>query len=105
MYWSGEDRRTVRVRARAATDVETYHMCGTQSYGGRTGADPEESNQPTPPGGAYKLRYIGKRVKSWGCSKDKKGCGGALWTNVDVTSMIKQNDYIGSCLRSQECNV
>ncbi|KRY84483.1 hypothetical protein T4D_11597 [Trichinella pseudospiralis] len=47
---------------------------------------------------AYKLRYTGKRVKSWGCSKDKKGCGGASWTNLDVTSMIKQNDYIGSCL-------
>ncbi|XP_003369012.1 hypothetical protein Tsp_04440 [Trichinella spiralis] len=26
-----------------------------------------------------------------------KGCGGAIWTNLDVTSVIKQNDHIESC--------
>ncbi|KRY73764.1 hypothetical protein T4B_8802 [Trichinella pseudospiralis] len=29
---------------------------------------------------------------------DRKGCGGAIWTNVDVTSVIKRNDHIGCCL-------
>ncbi|KRY50954.1 hypothetical protein T03_2785 [Trichinella britovi] len=28
---------------------------------------------------------------------DKKGCGGAVWTNLDVTTMIKRNDHIESC--------
>ncbi|KRY05988.1 hypothetical protein T03_11329, partial [Trichinella britovi] len=28
---------------------------------------------------------------------DKKGCGGAIWTNLDVTSVIKRNDHIESC--------
>ncbi|KRZ77524.1 hypothetical protein T10_727 [Trichinella papuae] len=28
---------------------------------------------------------------------DKEGCGGAIWTNLDVTAVIKQNDHIGSC--------
>ncbi|KRX70386.1 hypothetical protein T06_14717 [Trichinella sp. T6] len=28
---------------------------------------------------------------------DKKSCGGAIWTNLDVTSVIKQNDHIESC--------
>ncbi|KRX21527.1 hypothetical protein T07_490 [Trichinella nelsoni] len=28
---------------------------------------------------------------------DKKGCGGAIWTNLDVTSVIKRNDHIASC--------
>ncbi|KRY32212.1 hypothetical protein T01_8746 [Trichinella spiralis] len=32
---------------------------------------------------------------SW--NADKKGCGGAIWTNLDVTSMMKQNDHIESC--------
>ncbi|KRY03763.1 hypothetical protein T12_3278, partial [Trichinella patagoniensis] len=30
-------------------------------------------------------------------SLDKKGCGGAIWTNLDVTSVIKRNDHIESC--------
>ncbi|KRX33130.1 hypothetical protein T05_6948, partial [Trichinella murrelli] len=29
--------------------------------------------------------------------RDKKGCGGAIWTNLDVTSVIKRNDHIESC--------
>ncbi|KRX89311.1 hypothetical protein T4E_10984 [Trichinella pseudospiralis] len=33
-----------------------------------------------------------------GMSIDRKGCGGAIWTNVDVTSVIKRNDHIGCCL-------
>ncbi|KRY33234.1 hypothetical protein T01_2501 [Trichinella spiralis] len=47
-------------------------------------------------GRAYKLKRAG-RQKYWRCSKDKKGCGGAIWTNLDVTSVIKQNDHIESC--------
>ncbi|KRZ02765.1 hypothetical protein T11_11240 [Trichinella zimbabwensis] len=48
-------------------------------------------------GRAYKLRYTGKQKKHWVCSKDKKSCGGAIWTNLDVTSVIKQNDHIENC--------
>ncbi|KRZ88059.1 hypothetical protein T08_192, partial [Trichinella sp. T8] len=47
-------------------------------------------------GRAYKLKRAGKQ-KYWRCSKDKKGCSGAIWTNLDVTSVIKQNDHIESC--------
>ncbi|KRZ87555.1 hypothetical protein T08_15851 [Trichinella sp. T8] len=47
-------------------------------------------------GRAYKLKCAG-RQKYWRCSKDKKGCGGAVWTNLDVTSVIKRNDHIESC--------
>ncbi|KRZ01723.1 hypothetical protein T11_9486, partial [Trichinella zimbabwensis] len=35
--------------------------------------------------------------RSGSISLDKKGCGGAIWTNLDVTSVIKQNDHIESC--------
>ncbi|KRZ80081.1 hypothetical protein T10_13377, partial [Trichinella papuae] len=48
-------------------------------------------------GRAYKLKRAGKQKKYWSCSKDKKGCGGAIWTNLDVTSVIKQNEHIESC--------
>ncbi|KRX51261.1 hypothetical protein T09_11059 [Trichinella sp. T9] len=27
----------------------------------------------------------------------KTGCGGAVWTNLDVTTVIKRNDHIESC--------
>ncbi|KRX83356.1 hypothetical protein T06_9564 [Trichinella sp. T6] len=47
-------------------------------------------------GRAYKLKRAG-RQKYWRCSKDKEGCGGAIWTNLDVTSVIKRNDPIESC--------
>ncbi|KRZ96690.1 hypothetical protein T08_15203 [Trichinella sp. T8] len=47
-------------------------------------------------GRAYKLKRVGTQ-KYWRCSKDKKGCGGAIWTNLDVTSVIKRNDHIESC--------
>ncbi|KRY07221.1 hypothetical protein T12_4436 [Trichinella patagoniensis] len=47
-------------------------------------------------GRAYKLKRAG-RQKYWRCSQDKKGCGGSIWTNLDVTSVIKQNDHIESC--------
>ncbi|KRX25539.1 hypothetical protein T07_8359 [Trichinella nelsoni] len=30
-------------------------------------------------------------------SADKEGCGGAVWINFDVTSVIKQHDHIESC--------
>ncbi|KRY23081.1 hypothetical protein T12_15034 [Trichinella patagoniensis] len=57
-------------------------------------------------GRAYKLnvpenRNIGgarKYVLNVQCvSFDKKGCGGAIWANFHVTSVIKQNDHIESC--------
>ncbi|KRY86408.1 hypothetical protein T4D_14934 [Trichinella pseudospiralis] len=30
-------------------------------------------------------------------SRDKRGCGGAVWTNLAVTSVIKQNNHIAEC--------
>ncbi|KRY02220.1 hypothetical protein T12_15796, partial [Trichinella patagoniensis] len=53
-------------------------------------------------GRAYKLKRA-SRQKYWRCSKvcpkctDKEGCNGAVWTNLDVTTVIKQNDHIESC--------
>ncbi|KRX24157.1 hypothetical protein T07_8998 [Trichinella nelsoni] len=47
-------------------------------------------------GRAYKLKRAG-RQKYWRCSKDKEGCGDAVWTNLDVTTVIKRNDHIESC--------
>ncbi|XP_003366200.1 conserved hypothetical protein, partial [Trichinella spiralis] len=47
-------------------------------------------------GRAYKLKRA-PRKKYWRCSQDKKGCGGAVWTNLDVTTVIKRNDHIESC--------
>ncbi|KRX91396.1 hypothetical protein T4E_7599 [Trichinella pseudospiralis] len=44
-------------------------------------------------GRVYKVRCIGKTEKTL----DKKGCDGAMWTNLDVTSVIKQNDHVESC--------
>ncbi|KRX61058.1 hypothetical protein T09_13836 [Trichinella sp. T9] len=44
-------------------------------------------------GRAYKLKRAARK-KYWRCSKDKKGCNGAVWTNLDVTTVIKQNDHI-----------
>ncbi|KRY26283.1 hypothetical protein T03_14186 [Trichinella britovi] len=44
-------------------------------------------------GRAYKLKCAG-RQKYWRCSKDKKGCGGAILTNLDVTTVIKRNGHI-----------
>ncbi|KRY97905.1 hypothetical protein T11_8751, partial [Trichinella zimbabwensis] len=35
--------------------------------------------------------------RSGSMSLDKKGCGGAIWTNLDVTSVIKHYDHIKSC--------
>ncbi|XP_003382265.1 conserved hypothetical protein [Trichinella spiralis] len=45
---------------------------------------------------AYKLKRAGRKKYSR-CSKDKKGCSGAIWTNLDVTSVMKRNDHIESC--------
>ncbi|KRX82813.1 hypothetical protein T06_16344 [Trichinella sp. T6] len=47
-------------------------------------------------GRAYKLKRAARK-KYWRCSQDKKGCGGAVWTNLDVTTVIKRNDHIESC--------
>ncbi|KRX12354.1 hypothetical protein T07_199, partial [Trichinella nelsoni] len=47
-------------------------------------------------GRAYKLKRAARK-KYWRCSQDKKGCGGAVWNNLDVTTVIKRNDHIESC--------
>ncbi|KRX59894.1 hypothetical protein T09_4837 [Trichinella sp. T9] len=47
-------------------------------------------------GRAYKLKRA-SRQKYWRCSKDKEGCNGPVWINLDVTTVIKQNDHIESC--------
>ncbi|XP_003381414.1 conserved hypothetical protein [Trichinella spiralis] len=47
-------------------------------------------------GRAYKLKRAARK-KYRRCSQDKKGCGGAVWTNLDVTTVIKRNDHIESC--------
>ncbi|KRX45381.1 hypothetical protein T05_15980 [Trichinella murrelli] len=44
--------------------------------------------------GGMSLVYEGRAYK---LKRDKKGCGGAIWTNLDVTSVIKRNDHIESC--------
>ncbi|KRZ05931.1 hypothetical protein T11_10350, partial [Trichinella zimbabwensis] len=46
----------------------------------------------------YKLKHTGKQKKYWGCSKDKKGCKDAMWTNLEVTARIIQKDHIETCL-------
>ncbi|KRX56159.1 hypothetical protein T09_13515 [Trichinella sp. T9] len=43
------------------------------------------------------LHLVPNRCEIWSNSVDKEGCGGAIWTNLDVTSVIKQNDHIESC--------
>ncbi|XP_003382182.1 conserved hypothetical protein [Trichinella spiralis] len=44
-------------------------------------------------GRAYKLKRAGRRI----LEVLEKGCGGAVWTNLDVTTVIKRNDHIESC--------
>ncbi|KRX62278.1 hypothetical protein T09_10465 [Trichinella sp. T9] len=53
-------------------------------------------------GRAYKLRYTGKRMKNWGCSKDRKGCKGGVTTNLDVTAVIRRTPHGDDCPRSAE---
>ncbi|KRY98175.1 hypothetical protein T11_14848, partial [Trichinella zimbabwensis] len=59
-------------------------------------------------GRAYKLRHTLINKTNIGFAQkyplnvqsvyfDKKGCGGAIWTNLDVTSVIKHYDHIKSC--------
>ncbi|KRZ85301.1 hypothetical protein T08_3913 [Trichinella sp. T8] len=43
------------------------------------------------------LHLVPNRCEIWTNSVDKKGLGGAIWTNLDVTSVIKRNDHIESC--------
>ncbi|XP_003371096.1 conserved hypothetical protein [Trichinella spiralis] len=44
-------------------------------------------------GRAYKLKRAGRQI----LEVLEKGCGGAVWTNLDVTKVIKRNDHIESC--------
>ncbi|KRZ70519.1 hypothetical protein T10_5304 [Trichinella papuae] len=48
-------------------------------------------------GRAYKLKRSGKEKKYWLCSKDKQGCKAVIWTNLEVTTVIHQNDHIETC--------
>ncbi|KRZ78550.1 hypothetical protein T10_5792 [Trichinella papuae] len=48
-------------------------------------------------GRSYKLKYTGKQKKCWRCSKDKKGCKGAVWTDLEVTAVINRKDHVETC--------
>ncbi|KRY71692.1 hypothetical protein T4A_10617, partial [Trichinella pseudospiralis] len=48
-------------------------------------------------GRAYKLKRTGKEKKYWLCSKDKQGCKAVICTNLEVTTVIHQNDHIETC--------
>ncbi|XP_003375783.1 hypothetical protein Tsp_09360 [Trichinella spiralis] len=48
-------------------------------------------------GRAYKLKHTGKQKKCWRCSKDKKGCKGAVWTDLEVTVVIDGKDHVETC--------
>ncbi|KRY70349.1 hypothetical protein T4A_10291 [Trichinella pseudospiralis] len=43
---------------------------------------------------AYKLKQVCKQKKYWRCSRDRKDCGNSVWTDVEVTAVINQNDHI-----------
>ncbi|KRX32994.1 hypothetical protein T05_9698 [Trichinella murrelli] len=67
----------------------------------RTILSQKETKNPKRRGGTslvYEGRaYTGKRVKNWGCSKDKKECKGGLTTNLDVTGVLRQTPHGDSC--------
>ncbi|KRX44858.1 hypothetical protein T09_1751, partial [Trichinella sp. T9] len=48
-------------------------------------------------GRAYKLKHTGKQKKCWRCSKDKKDCKGAVWTDLEVTAVINRKDHVETC--------
>ncbi|KRY61437.1 hypothetical protein T03_7670 [Trichinella britovi] len=48
-------------------------------------------------GRVCKLKYTGKRRKCWGYSKDKEGCGGAVWTDLEVPAGIDRKDHVENC--------
>ncbi|KRX12032.1 hypothetical protein T07_1300 [Trichinella nelsoni] len=48
-------------------------------------------------GRIYKLKRAGKQ-KYWRCSKDKEGCGGAVWTDLEVPAGIDRKDHAENCL-------
>ncbi|KRY29055.1 hypothetical protein T01_2004, partial [Trichinella spiralis] len=54
IYWSGEDHLAMSTRRRDRASEEEP----AQSDGGRTGADPEKTNQPTPLGGSLHVQFI-----------------------------------------------
>ncbi|KRX42967.1 hypothetical protein T05_11991 [Trichinella murrelli] len=43
------------------------------------------------------LPYTGKRVKNWGCFKDKKVCEAGLATNLDVSAVIRRTPHVDDC--------
>ncbi|KRY96362.1 hypothetical protein T11_9426 [Trichinella zimbabwensis] len=48
-------------------------------------------------GRAYKLKHTGKQKKYWRCSKDKEGCRGAVWTDLEMTAVIDRKDHVETC--------
>ncbi|KRZ15185.1 hypothetical protein T11_16070 [Trichinella zimbabwensis] len=48
-------------------------------------------------GRIYKLKHTGKQKKYCRCSKDKEGCGGAMWMGLEVTAVIDRKDYVETC--------
>ncbi|KRY25121.1 hypothetical protein T01_4400 [Trichinella spiralis] len=51
-------------------------------------------------GRIYKLKRAGKQ-KYWRCSKVcaeyKEGCGGAVWTDLEVPAGIDRKDHVENC--------
>ncbi|KAL1240904.1 U12-hexatoxin-Mg1a [Trichinella spiralis] len=47
-------------------------------------------------GRIYKLKRAGKQ-KYWSCSKDKEGCGDAVWTDLEVPPKIDREDHVETC--------
>ncbi|KRX24555.1 hypothetical protein T07_4642 [Trichinella nelsoni] len=45
-------------------------------------------------GRIYGLKRAGKQ-KYWRCSKDKEGCGGAVWTDLEVPAGIGRKKPAG----------
>ncbi|KRY38440.1 hypothetical protein T01_14754 [Trichinella spiralis] len=52
-------------------------------------------------GRSYRLKHTGKRNKYWRCSKDREGCKGVVWTDLNVTQVIRQKDHMRNCPMDQ----
>ncbi|KRY21946.1 hypothetical protein T12_6728, partial [Trichinella patagoniensis] len=50
----------------------------------------------------YKLKRARKQ-KYWRCSKDKEGCGGAVWTDLEVPAGIDRKDHVETCRDKESC--
>ncbi|KRY51385.1 hypothetical protein T03_1284 [Trichinella britovi] len=52
--------------------------------------------QKAVPQGISEVDLAGKQ-KYWRCSKDKEGCGGAVWTDLEVPAGIDRKDHVETC--------